>query len=386
MALGAPVIFAGLILPVVQVSNLISQLTSAPILGGRILRKWYIVLAVITSAAAFSIVGIASYDARAEWLAALFLLAAAVIGICQGISTLAFQDLIGRILPRQRRTSLLFTQVALAGLFTVLIAFGSQRFIEHADSLSEHLELLWAGIAVTVLAGIFAGFIRETPPPAGSAGDRRTNATGAGHGLIKDFAGQIAAAVKIPWFRRFLVARTLFLSIEMAMPFYALHAATHHAGNHRSLSTFVIASSLGLVVGGLLWQRVAQFSNAAVMVFACLVACAAGGLAIAIDMVPELRDPWLHGGVFLLIATANEGTRNARKLYLVSVAPDEERPYYVALSNVLIGAVGAVVSFGFGVLAHVQNIIWPIWIIVGLNVVAGLYTRQLAESRTPAAA
>ena len=39
MALGAPVLFAGLILPVVQVSNLISQVVSARLFLGPRLRK-----------------------------------------------------------------------------------------------------------------------------------------------------------------------------------------------------------------------------------------------------------------------------------------------------------------------------------------------------------
>jgi hypothetical protein len=73
MALGASVLFAGLIMPVVQVSNLISQMISAPLLVGPRLRKWYMILGIVTTAVALAIVAIASYSAHAIWLATLFL-------------------------------------------------------------------------------------------------------------------------------------------------------------------------------------------------------------------------------------------------------------------------------------------------------------------------
>jgi len=172
----------------------------------------------------------------------------------------------------------------------------------------------------------------------------------------------------------------------MAMPFYALHAASHHGAHRGSLGTFVIGSSVGIIAGGLVWQRVARISTPAVMALASVVACTAGILSIAAFLAPELRLVWLHGAVFLLVAMANEGTRNARKLYIVAFTSDADRPYYIALSNVFIGVLGAVVSFGFGILAHLQHVVWPIFLIVGINVVACIYARRLSPGRTPAPA
>jgi len=134
----------------------------------------------------------------------------------------------------------------------------------------------------------------------------------------------------------------------------------------------------------MVWQRVARTSATAVMALASLVACVAGGLSISTCLVPDLRIAWLHGGVFLLIAMANEGTRNARKLYIVEYTSKEERPYYISLSNVFIGVLGAIVSFGLGALAHLQHAVWPIWLIVCTNLTACLYARQLSAGRKPA--
>ena len=152
VAIGAPVFFAGLILPIAQVSNFVAQLMVAPLLKERSLRKWYIALALILMATSLAVVALAARNRLSVGLAAMFLLIAAALGISRGVSSLAFQDLVGRMLPRQRRGPLLFTQSALAGLFAVVIALLSQIFIAQPDSLSAHLELVWAGIALIALA------------------------------------------------------------------------------------------------------------------------------------------------------------------------------------------------------------------------------------------
>lgn len=387
MALGAPVLFAGLILPVVQVSNLVSQVVSARLFLGPRLRKWYLILSIVATAAALTIVAIASYSVKAEFVAALFLFAAAIMGMSQGVSTLAYQDLIGRILSHNRRSSLIFTQAALAAVFTILIALASQNFGAHESKLAEHLELLWAGIALTLFGAIVTLLIREAPPAVDVPADRTpAGRVGAKDGIVRDYLKRFRAALSIEWFRRFLIARSLFLSVEMAMPFYALHAATYHSGHSGSLSTFVMSSSVGVIVGGMLWQRVARVSMTAVMALAPLVACAAGVVSISAYFEPDFRVVLLHAGVFMLIAMANEGTRNARKLYIVSHTSTEERPYYIALTNVFIGILGTIVSFGFGALAHFQHVVWPICLIVALNLAACVYSRQLSPQRAPAPA
>ena len=387
LAVGAPLYLAGLILPIVQVSRLIAQLVSAPLFSGDALRKWYMALALVTMALALAIVGLASTRPGAVWLAALFLFVAAVVGIAQGVSSLANQDLVGRILPAHRRNAIFFTQAGLAGLFTATIALISQRDLAAATALARHLELLWVGIGLAVMAAVATLLIREARRLA-QAGSQRQDKPAPGGGVVGGgMLAQLKVALRRPWFRRFLTARVLFLSILFSMPFYALHGAALHAQDHRSLSVLLIATSVGYVAGGVLWRRVIEVSLSTVLICAPLVACAAGVLAVVIDMVPAAQNLWLHSVVFVLVSMATQGISNAQSLYLVGFTTDDQRPYYLAMSNAVVAAIGAVVSFGFGVLAHIQGVIWPIWFIIGLNVLAGLYATRLATPKpAPAAA
>lgn len=230
MAAGAPVMFAGLLLPIVQVSKLISQIVATPFVSRSKRRKWYITLAFIAMAASLAIIALAADDARTELLAVIFLLVAASIGICQGLYSLAYQDLLGRVLPPPRRGSLLYTQATLAGLIAIAIAWGSPRVMPHMDPLQSHIMLLWAGIGATVLAGVLIAIILEPPTTAeAKSADAEPVDSEPQKGFFAELRDGFQTTIKEQWFRKFLVARALFLSIELAMPFYAVHAAVAHA-------------------------------------------------------------------------------------------------------------------------------------------------------------
>jgi hypothetical protein len=390
VAVGAPVVFAGLILPIVQISGLISFLIGAPLLGAPWLRKWYIVLATIIVAAAMTVVGLAAQVSLADfWIVILFLVVAGVVGMSQGLSGMAFKDLIARVVSEQRRSHLLFAQTGIAGILTILIAFGTRRLVDHTDALDEHLEMLWVGILVMLLACVVTAMVRETPLTAGrGSSDRRTSK------LIDDpstprlkaddsMTGQFRFVMREGWYRRYLVQRALLLSVELATPFYALHAASQHVHKHGSLSIFVIASSMALVVSGIFWRRVSEKSVRLVFRLAAIIAGMAGGIAIATELDPALQSVWSHGVVFFLIVLARQGSSNARTLYLIRWATDTERPFFMAISGVTIGGLGILAAFFFGALAHLQAAIWPVWCIVGANGLAFVYTWFLLEkSRT----
>ncbi|MEM9682371.1 MAG: hypothetical protein AAF942_03815, partial [Pseudomonadota bacterium] len=305
MAIGAPVVFGGLILPIVQGSNMVSQLIAAPIIGASKYRKWYMLLALITFTSALAIIGIALQPPNTAWLALLFLVVAVVMGACQAMSSLTFQDLLGRILTKDRRNALLFTQATLAGLLAIGIALYSQRDVGDTTALDRHLELLWAGVFLAFFASMLATLIRETPhqPPDSHAG------TAAVQPGPKGLAREFLSALGLSWFRRYMTTRALFLSVELATPFYAIHAASIHAQNHKGLGAFVIMSSLGYMVGGIVWQRFAKASIPTVMSLASIVAIIAGGIAIAADTEPRLQNEWFHAMVFFCIALAGQGVQ-----------------------------------------------------------------------------
>jgi hypothetical protein len=174
-----------------------------------------------------------------------------------------------------------------------------------------------------------------------------------------------------------VVARTLFLSIELAMPFYSIHAATYHGNNSSGLNTFVIASSLGLVLSGIIWPRFDPRAIRLVLAAAAIVTLAGGALALTIEMKPDLQTPFIYAPVFVLVAIGTQGISTGRTLFLADAATDTERPFCIAVSSAVIGLIAVVVGAVLGVLANLQGVAWPILSMIGLNIGAALMAMTL---------
>jgi MFS family permease len=321
-------------------------------------------------------------------LVAVFLSVAFVMGAASGVRSLAFKDMLGRILPIGRSSRMLFVQSSIAGIVGVAVAVASLVILAPGTSAVAHQELIWLGIALLVLSAVAILAVRE---PAKTKAAESEDVRRARSGHIGELRSSFRIAFALSWFRRFLLARTLFLSIELAMPFYSIHAATYHGDNSGGLYTFVIASSLGLVLGGLLWPRFGQRSIRLVLAVAAIVTFAGGALALTIELKPDLQSPFIYSPVFVLVAIGTQGIGNGRTLYLSEVAGDHERPFCIAVSSALIGAIAVGMGAILGILANLQGVAWPILTMIGLNFGAALFAMTLGsphagakeESRAP---
>ena len=64
-------------------------------------------------------------------------------------------------------------------------------------------------------------------------------------------------------------------------------------------------------------------------------------------------------------------------VYLVDLAPEAERPYYIAVANCVTGVLGVLVAFVFGSIAHLQHVAWPLFLIIAWNLSACAYATRL---------
>ena len=374
-AVGGPLFVAGLLVPMVRGMGLVSQILAVPIIERAELHKRYIAAGFLTTAVTLAFLCLTARAVGTVPLVAIFLAVASVMGIVGALASLASQDLLGRMLQAESQTTMLFAQSGLAGSLAIGFALFGEYFINSGSAVGEHIELIWYGIGVTLVAAVIISVVRE--PKRSTARD----ATEPRRGIAARLRGHFAAASKLPWLRQFLVARMLFLSVELAIPFFAIHAATLYKNNSSSLNIFVIASGGGLVLGGLIWPRVAEKSLRLVMVLSAITTCVAGMVAIGIALVPAAQGAFSHSFVFVLAGIEVEGIVNARTVYIVARTSDDERPACIAVTSVLTGIVGIVLAVAFSALAHLSGAVWPVWVIVGLNIAAALFAIRLSDVR-----
>ena len=376
-SVGAPVFFAGLLVPIATAAKIGVQILVAPFVSAARSNKGFMVLAALSTALALVLISLTLNVVSVPWLVPIFLFVALVLGAAGGLGSLAFQSLIGKTLPDEHRSRLLFTQSSLAGMFAVIVAFTSLLVLQPGTSLVAHQELMWLAIGLFLLSALVVTAVRETVA-------RQLSDDHDGHenrnSRVAELLDGFRIALALPWFRRFLVARTLYLSIELAMPFFSIHAASFHGSSVIGLNAFVIASSIGLVVGGLFWPKIGKSSVSTILVLAAGMTCAGGLLAMAIELNLVSQGVYLYAIVFVLVSVGAQGIHNGRTLYLIGATTDRERPYCIAASSVSIGLVAIVFGAVLGALASFRGVAWPIFALIVLNVLAALYSLKLRDT------
>ena len=133
------------------------------------------------------------------------------------------------------------------------------------------------------------------------------------------------------------------------MPFYAIIAAQAHEKTEDALGGFVIATSLGLMIGGFFWQRLSPWPLRRIMSLGGIFAFVAAMIAL-LSHYGNPKSHWFYYDmVFFLIALADQGIASTRKIYVATLASAETRPYYIAVSDTLGGGVAVLFAFALGV-------------------------------------
>lgn len=379
---GAPVLFVGLLFPFMQVATMVTQFLGAPVFGSHTRSKHNQILSYFLMGGALALLGLLAPRSPGMLLVLLFMGASAIIGCGQAINLLAWTKMAKRILSDDRRSMLLYVQTGLAGALTVPIALLLHAGIHFPNALDKHMMLLWAGAGITLVAGLFLFFIREVEEAlAGSAQETvpptQPETPTDGKSFLEKIRTQYFDTLRTGWFRHYLLARMLLLTVELAPPFYAIHAASLHGHSGGSLNIFVVANGLAFLVSAPLWRWAGRFSEGKVMALAALTGAAAGIWAIAIEFIPSMRDPLTYAVVFFLIALATAGVVNARTCFLIKHAPHDRQSFFVGFDNGSAMALGIVVALAFGAMAHVHGAIYAIGLIVGLNVLAMILAARL---------
>jgi hypothetical protein len=352
-----------------NIGGLFGRAITAPLISNARFRKRYMAFGSLAVGVSLVALAVLVEIIQLNAVVVIFLLVAGIAGVSQGLSSVAFQDVLGRTLPQERRGPLLFTQTAVGGALAIAAAWGTMRLFKDAKPLDSHMTLIWISAVVLVLSFVFSLLVRE--PPA------NTDAGSGARGFTAQFHRAFTLAGQAPWFRRFLVAEVLFLSVALATTFYSIHAASLHGGKTGSLSAFVIASSLGLVVGGPLWSWVVGKGFRPVFILGGLASMSAAILALIIEDVAGLQSVLLHAPVFLLATLGYQAVTQGRQVYLVNMTTEEERPFFISITQTLLGALSIGVAALFGVLAQVKGEAWPLLAILAMNAIAVLYVFAL---------
>ncbi len=404
LALGAPVFFVGLVLPLRMAAQLSSELLIAPFLKQSRRAKLSIFGPMILAAATLATVALISDGAPRTVVVAVFLTAAVILGLCRGIKNVGYAQLIGAVVPSEKRGWFSFSQTMISCTVAILVAGLTRDLLAADTTLHRHVVVLWMGIAAMVAGGVTIIGLRliaeegerdtESLQPPGHA-DSPDHAFGIGDHQDRDrinvlrglqrrhlwleLTEGLRTGIGYPWFRRYMLTRILFLSVALAMPFYTIHAASYHTHTPHGLSILVIAASAGIAVSAPLWAKLATKSNKLVIILGTFIAASSAAFALVLDFTGLVTQIWLYGIVVFLLAVGSSGAGSCANLYLIGMTSGKERPGLVAISDVLGGIFAITGSAILGYVAHMNDPTVPLIVLLVLNLIAGFLAMTLIE-------
>jgi MFS family permease len=323
----------------------------------------------LTEAATLFLMAVAALilSPLAAGIAVVLLLA--VFSIASGVGSVAFSDVMGKTVPKGRRGRLLAVRATSGGGLALIAGFFLRQYVGAESDVTPYLILLGTAALLWFLAALLFAAIEEEP-----------GATEGGRNALKEAQAGWQLLQEQPGFRHFIVARAFLLTVELAIPFYALYARRLIQEDVGNLGIFVMAASLAAVLSSPLWGRFADRSSRTVMAWGGGMAVLTGVYALLFGALPaELQTALVYAPVFLLIGFARAGVRLGRKTYLVDGAPQKEMPLYVALSNSLIGAL-TLLGSGLGLIAELLGLPPLIVLLALLSGTGALISWRLPEA------
>lgn len=371
-ALGAPVALIGTLEPIRRGLSFLPQLPISGQLRRFPVRKWFWVVVGLVQAACLVGMAVVAGSLGGVLAGVLVVVALAVFSVASGIGSLAFQDVIGKTIPKPKRGRLLALRATAGGIFTLAVGLALWGTLGEDTSRTIFVLLLAGAAALWVLgAGLFAATVEV---PGATAGGR--NGFAEAREGMRALRGVVA-------FRRYVVARVLLSVVEVAVPFFALVATRSGASG---LGVFLAAIGVANIVSNPFWGRVAdRRSSRLVLALGGLTGVLATVVALVLAAIGNVA-PALFAVVFLLAAMAEAGVRLARKAWVVNAAPEGQRPLWVSTSNVLAGIVILAMA-GLGVIAQFTGVVTVLWLILALAAAGVVATLLMPEdSAVPSAA
>ncbi len=316
-------IWVGGLSTVLTVAGALPQLVIARWIEPRPRKMPYLLTAIYLRVISWGVLAWLIYSIGAEKptiLAWAMVIMLAVFYAGGGLGNIPYTDIIGKIIPTDRRGAFFGGKEALAGPLAVGAALTARYILSHVNYPRNYAVLF--GLASLGLLVASLGFlvIREPQDPIGKECVLRWGE----YWIQIQTAGQCLKPL--------IVTELLTGFSLMALPFYVVYARDQSSAPADAVGWFLLAQVLGGVLANVFWARLVDRSGSRWMLVYCALISTLTPL-LAIVLAPL---GWLAlTPVFFLAGATFNGRKVGFQSALLELAPENERPTYAGLNAVL---------------------------------------------------
>ncbi|OSC41818.1 MFS transporter [Mycobacterium decipiens] len=364
---------AGLLFPAFCIGAILGN-SASPLILQRAGRQRHLLMAAISVTSAALVVCNTAFPWTPAVIAGVFFVTATALGVVTGVSSVAYTDMISNKLSVLRRGELLLTQGAVGSVLATAGTLVIVPMLARGNEMARYHGLLWLGAAGLVCAGIAALFVGPMQGVSATATTRMP--------LREIYRQGFAVARSQPWFRRYAMTYLLFVPISLGTTFFSLRAAQ----SSDSLHVLVILSSIGLVVGSLLWRQVNRlFGVRGMLLGSALLSATSALLCIVAESCGQWVHMWAYGTAFLLATIAAQTVVAASISWISLFANERHRATLICFGSTLAAVESTVLGGVLGGIAQKHATVWPVVVVLMLAVVAAVASlRAPTRVRVPA--
>jgi hypothetical protein len=263
-------------------------------------------------------------------LQAIFFVLWTAFSFISGLAGVPYNDIIGRVIPSDRRSRLLAIRFFIGGVLAVGTGLFVRAMLQGNGSLTPYGIIFGTGAAALALSTFCFALIREPPAPVFRQRLRFIDFLRQGWHV---FRGDMH-------FRMFLYVQLLAGMTAMATPFYVVQARRVSGLAEAEVGTLMVAQMLGGLLLNPMWgwwgDRWGKLSLLKVLAVTSVISPA---LAIGLSLQPDLSSKAILAGydvTFFFLGATLSGSIIADLGYLMEISPDDRRPEYSGYMNTLI--------------------------------------------------
>lgn len=293
-----------------------------------------------------------------------------LIGAVSAISFVAFADLVAAMPSRTARVQILLTEAGVGATLTAM-ATVALSFVRHEDQLTNNVRLLWTAAGAMAISGLICLALPHKIVPGVHAAPRLHKLLHIGWNAVQTRG----------WYRRYLLVQLLFGSVVLGSSFYSIRAAAAPGDERDNLVVVVLFVCVGLLGGIALWNRTRdRFGLIGLFVGSAFVSIVAAVITIAVQIAGSWPNIVAISLVLALASIANQSVFTAGQLWIAHDADPELRVSLIAFGQLVISAGLIALSSVLGLLAQYHDALWPVVLVLVLNLTAAYSAKRLAPA------
>ncbi|MGC9469422.1 MAG: MFS transporter [Anaerolineae bacterium] len=277
------------------------------------------------------------------WLIVAFVVALALFSVGAGVVSIPFMDMVGKVVAPHRRGAFFGQRMFWGGLLALGGSSAVGFLLAEPEGLRfpRNVAVLFALAAVFYALTAWAWFlVKEPPSPVLAEPTRRFTAE-----VRTQFRRGFAVLRENQVYRRYAAVRLALTAAGWAAPFYVVYARQELGISAGVLGLYLGARTAAGIISNLVWARISDGQgNRRLIVVTNLLGLVTPVLVLAMGQLNRVAGPevstWLSyafAAVFFTAGAYASGSGIGITNYLLDIAPDAQRPVYLAFTNTLFG-------------------------------------------------